>query len=88
MKYQYWNPNRHIEDKSSDEVAKNNWKQIYAERHRIDRDIDRAIDSILDSQVGRIKKTQGVVELGYDAKDSLLRHLNVADDAKDVLARR
>ena len=25
---------------------------------------------------------------GYDAKDALLRHLNVGDDAEDVLARR
>ena len=25
---------------------------------------------------------------GYDAKDTLIRHINVADDVEDVLARR
>lgn len=64
------------------------WKKVFAERRQIDRSISREIDSILGSQVGRIEKTSRIVEHGYDAKDTLLRHLSVADDADDVLARR
>ena len=61
---------------------------IYGQRHMVERITDRTIDSILASQTGRIEKFQAVVELGYDAKDCLLRHLRCNDDAEDVLARR
>ncbi|KAL9129734.1 MAG: hypothetical protein Q9217_001892 [Psora testacea] len=87
-KYQYWSTSRRVEEKLAEEVGKNDWKQIYAERHKIDRDISRAINSILASQVRRIEKTKGIVKFGYDAKDMLLQHLTSSDSAKDVLARR
>lgn len=64
------------------------WKGIYSERHLIDRSANHQIDSILASQVGRIEKSTKIIGLGYDAKDTLVRHLGVGDDAEDVLARR
>ncbi|KAL9031095.1 MAG: hypothetical protein Q9196_000858 [Gyalolechia fulgens] len=33
-------------------------------------------------------RSEKIIAQGYDAKDTLLRHLNVSDDADDVLARR
>ena len=86
--FNYWSPEHAIEEKFNGPVAKVNWKKVFAERRQIDRSISREIDSILGSQVGRIEKTSRIVEHGYDAKDTLLRHLSVADDADDVLARR
>ncbi len=86
--FRYWSPEHAIDEKFNGPVAKVDWKKIFAERRRIDRSISREIDSILGSQVGRIEKTSRIVEHGYDAKDTLLRHLSVADDADDVLARR
>lgn len=64
------------------------WKGIYLERHTIDRSATHQIDSVLSSQTGRIAKSANIVGLGYDAKDTLIRHLRVGDDAEDVLARR
>ena len=86
--FSFWNPERNMEQKFADDVSKVEWKTIYAERHHIDRVISRTIDSILSSQTGRIEKYQRILDYGYDAKDTLLRHLDVADEAEDVLARR
>ena len=86
--FSYWSPEHAIEEKFNGPVAKVDWKKVFAERRHIDRSICRELDSILGSQVGRIEKTSRIVEHGYDAKDTLLRHLSVADDADDVLARR
>ena len=86
--FRYWSPEHAIDEKFNGPVAKVDWKKVFAERRQIDRSISREIDSILGSQVGRIEKTSRIVGYGYDAKDTLLRHLSVADDADDVLARR
>ncbi len=86
--FRYWKAEHAIDEKLNGPVAKVDWKKVFAERRQIDRSISREIDSILGSQVGRIEKTSRIVEYGYDAKDTVLRHLSVADDAEDVLARR
>ncbi len=54
----------------------------------VDRNISHCLDSIIASQVGRIGKAEKIVAFGYDAKDTLLRHMSVPDEAEDVLARR
>ena len=86
--FHYWSPEHAIDEKFNGPVAKVDWKKVFTQRRQIDRSISREIDSILGSQVGRIEKTSRIVEYGYDAKDTLLRHMSVADDADDVLARR
>jgi F-box protein 21 len=63
------------------------WKALFVSRYLIDRSVTRILDSILDSQTGRIEKFRSVVDLGYDAKDTLLRHGNV-ESGEDILARR
>ena len=86
--YHYWSTEHDIVKKFNEPVAKVDWKKLFVERHGINRSTSREIDSILASQVGRIEKTERIVGHGYDAKDTLLRHLNVGGDAEDVLARR
>lgn len=54
----------------------------------VDRITSQELDSILAGQCGRIKRSEIIVKMGYDAKDTLLRNLSVGDDAEDVLARR
>lgn len=63
------------------------WKAIFVHRYLIDRSVTRLLDSILESQTGRIEKSRSVVDFGYDAKDTLLRHSRV-ESGEDVLARR
>lgn len=86
--FRYWDRKHNIQEKFADDVAKVDWKKVFATRHSVDRATSRAIDAILSCQVGRVEKFQSIVRFGYDAKDTLLRHLNVGDDAEDVLARR
>ena len=77
-----------IKEKYTNDVAKVGWKNIFTDRLSVDKTVSHTVDSILSSQLGRIEKFHRIVELGYDAKDTLLRHISVGDDAEDVLARR
>ena len=86
--FRYWNYERKISHRLTAPIDKTSWKQVYLERHEIDRKVSCGIDSILASQVSRIKKVKSIVEKGYEAKDVLLRCLLVADGGEDVLARR
>lgn len=86
--YNYWKPEREIHKKYSGSVAKVDWKKIFLERHSTDRAITYHLNSILSSQMSRIEKAQAITAHDYEAKDTLLRHLNVGKEAEDVLARR
>lgn len=86
--YRYWSPEHGMQEKFNGPVAKVDWKIVFARRHCVDRTTSEEIGSILASQSSRIEKTERITGQGYDAKDTLLRHLNVEDDAQDVLARR
>ncbi len=86
--FKFWNSEHEIHEKFSGAVARVEWKRIFLERHRIDHVTTRQIDGILSSQRSRIQKTESIVAHGYDAKDTLLRHLNVGDQTEDVLSRR
>ena len=77
-----------MEENFKGDVQKLDWKKVFEERYNIDRLVDRKIDSILSSQVGRMEKFQQVLSYGYAAKDALLRHLNTDGSAEDVLSRR
>lgn len=86
--FKYWNPEHQIRKKLAAEVTKVDWKKIYQARYKTDISTTYDFESILSSQVGRAEKTAKIVARGYDVKDTMLRHLRVADDAEDVLARR
>ena len=83
-----WNAGRKIDQRLAGNVRDTDWKAFFTERHGIDRAITREINSILNSQSSRIKKSTIIVQFGYEAKDTLLRHCNVGDEVDDVLARR
>ena len=86
--FQYWAPYRAISQKFADNVTTVDWKSIYSERQEIDRVTIHEINGILSSQTDRLVKSEKIVGLGYDAKDTLMRQLRVGKDAEDVLARR
>ncbi|KAL3472403.1 Hemimethylated DNA-binding protein YccV like-domain-containing protein [Aspergillus californicus] len=86
--FTYWAREHDIQGKLSSAASTVNWKALYISRHLIDRATGRLLDSILTSQTGRIEKFRLVVNLGYDAKDTLLRNISIRTDAKDYLARR
>ena len=86
--FRYWSPKHHIKEKFSGAVGAADWENVFMQRYKADVAISKLLDGILASQVNRVEKFDRIVEYGYDAKDTLLRHLTVDDDAEDVLARR
>lgn len=86
--FKYWSPEHDLQQKLSGAVVESNWKKLFSDRYSIDRSTTRDVNGILASQLKRIEKVERIVGYGYDAKDALLQHLNVVEDAEDVLARR
>lgn len=86
--FRYWSQGNDIRDKLFSNEASTDWKQVFKRRHIADRTTSHELDSIIASQLDRIKSSEIIAGLGYDAKDTLLRNLSVGEDAEDVLARR
>lgn len=86
--FRYWDRSHDFANIIAGKVSAVDWKQLYIGRHLTDRLTTDILNSILARQPGRIDKFQRIVNFGYDAKDTLIRHLHVGLDAEDVLARR
>lgn len=86
--FKHWDHEHNLLDKLARPVPSVNWKALYISRHLVDRATSRLLDSILASQTGRLEKIQMVIDLGFDIKDTLLRHGSVGPDTEDYLARR
>ena len=86
--FKYWNSEHDLQQRLSGTILESDWKKLFSDRYSMDRAITRDIDGILASQRNRIEKAESIMDYGYDAKDTLLRHIDVADDVEDVLARR
>ena len=86
--FRYWDEDHEIRGRFTAGVSSTHWKELYLYRRRTDIKTTRLLNDILLRQPDRIKKFQAIAELGYDAKDTLLQHLHVEDNAEDVLARR
>lgn len=86
--FRYWSEEHDIKHKLSKNALQVDWKSLFVKRHSVDRETSRTLDSIIGSQLGRINKSESIVRLGYDAKDTLLRNIHVGEDADDVLARQ
>ncbi|KAJ5520632.1 hypothetical protein N7463_001085 [Penicillium fimorum] len=68
-------------------VNSTDWKALFVSKYQVDRSVTRILDSILGSQTGRIEKFRRVINMGYDAKDTLLRY-SLIESGEDCLARR
>lgn len=84
----YWSPEHDIESRLRRDVKHMDWRYMFINRWSKQLETTGLLDSILESQSGRIDKFQRIVDLGYDVKDCLLEHLSVSDDTEDWLARR
>ncbi len=88
LRFRYWRSDHNIKKRFIGNIDETDWKELFVQRQLVDSVTTRTLDSILSSQTGRIEKFQRILEHGYDAKDCLLRHLEVSEEAEDVLARR
>lgn len=85
--YKFWDRKHGISQKLTSSPLTVDWRALFALRYRVDCTVTALLDSILATQTGRIEKFRAVIDLGYDAKDTLLRHSEV-EDSEDCLARR
>lgn len=88
LHFQFWDGSHEMPKILASPVSSIDWKTLYIKRHRIDRTTNQLMDSILETQTGRIRKFQTIIDFGYDAKDTLLRNVAIDSVADDVLARR
>lgn len=85
--YKSWDRKHGMPQKLRKPVSTVDWRALFIMRYKIDCSVTRILDSILASQTGRIEKFRAVINFGYDAKDTLVRHSKV-ESSEDHLARR
>lgn len=86
--FHYWDRKHDVENKMEQPPSSIDWKAIFVQRHRVDKETTKSLNDILSSQCGRIQKVQSIMDSGYDTKDTLRRHAHAQDDQDDHLARR
>lgn len=86
--FKFWDPKHDIATSYRSSASEVDWKALYISRHLIDQRTCQLLNSILARQTGRIKKFRTIIGLGYDIKDTLLRHISAGSDTEDYLARR
>ena len=64
------------------------WKSLFIERIQTDRAVLHTLDVIIENQVGRCQKFESLIQIGYDAKETLLRAYEDSENHEDFLARR
>jgi F-box protein 21 len=86
--FDFWDSRHDIPGKLAGPATSVDWKQLYIARRGVNTTTTKTLNSILESQVGRIDNIHSIVNFGYDAKDTLLLHARAGPDREDYLARR
>ncbi|KIL91781.1 hypothetical protein FAVG1_05398 [Fusarium avenaceum] len=86
--FEYWHPQHNFHRRLKGRASDTPWKKIFILRKSRNAQLDRLLDDIVATKVGRLKRFEKVCKLGYDAKDFLLEQCNADEAAEDVLARR
>lgn len=86
--FKYWDARHNITEKYVLPVSLVDWRELFKTRHQTDIAVTKTLEEILACQKGRIQRFNKIINLGYDAKDTLLRHAAVGSDYEDHLARR
>ncbi|KAF2760736.1 F-box domain-containing protein [Pseudovirgaria hyperparasitica] len=86
--WRYWHPKHDIVSLLRAPVDTVDWRALFRRRKETDRFISQTLSSILASQQARSLNTKKIVELGYDAKEELLRQCKPPIDSEDFLARK
>ncbi|KJZ72408.1 hypothetical protein HIM_08211 [Hirsutella minnesotensis 3608] len=86
--FKYWHTGHQLRNKLGRKVSDVDWKRLYILRVQQNKSVADSLDSIIATKVGRLKRFQAIAELGYDAKDFLLKQCQTDESADDYLARR
>lgn len=86
--FQFWDKRHNIFQKIQNPSNLTPWKEIFINRYFTHKRVTESLRSIVNSQVGRLKKSHSIASFGYDAKDTLLYHIQTGADDRDHLALR
>lgn len=87
--WQYWEKHHMLEEKLESPPMRTKWRQLFNERHKIDREAEELFNQMLETQQWRFERMEKIASFGYDVKDFLLRMRDATpDDREDVLCRR
>ncbi|KAF5003396.1 hypothetical protein FDECE_10053 [Fusarium decemcellulare] len=86
--FRFWHPEHNFQRRLKGRASQTPWKDLFIVRKCRNAQLDRLLDEILATRVGRVRRFEKVCNFGYDAKDFLLEQCNTANSADDVLARR
>ncbi|KAF2129998.1 YccV-like-domain-containing protein [Dothidotthia symphoricarpi CBS 119687] len=86
--FRTWAPRHRIAAKFAGPLSDTDWRALFIEKTRIERDTRVLLGQIVGAQHKRIRRINQIAAFGYDAKETLLRECACPDDADDVLARR
>lgn len=86
--FKFWHPEHRFHQRLRDRAPATPWKKLFIIRKCRNAQINRLLDEILATKVGRLRRFEKVCRLGYDAKDFLLEQCDADDSIDDHLARR
>jgi F-box protein 21 len=86
--FKFWSPEHNLPGKLKERASDVDWKRLFLLRKRQNEEISRLFDDVLATKVNRVRRTEQIAQLGYDAKDFLLEQCQADDSVEDVLARR
>ena len=88
IKFRFWQEFWNIEAKFKERVEDVDWRGTFLRRQEAELSTEVLLEQIIQGQSGRLSRYEPILAYGFDVKDVLLRHIDVGDDAQDVLARR
>ena len=87
--WKYWEPSHNLKEKLNDPAPQTQWRHIFMERRKTDKEAMETFEALLKTQQHRIQRVEAITEKGYDVKDLFLRIKDeTPEEAEDVLARR
>lgn len=90
IRFRWWEERHRIEDKKAFScITDVNWRELFLYRIRVRLATSQLLGRIIETPTNHINNFNKIVDFGYDAKDCLEAHAEVADDeVDDPLARR
>jgi F-box protein 21 len=83
-----WSAHHDIVAKFAGPLSSVDWRALFIQRIKIEKRTVSLLNSVLETQQGRIRSINEIADFGYDAKETLMRQCACPEDAEDVLARR
>lgn len=84
--FRLWDSRHDIISRKAD-LNFHGWKQLYAIRHHENIDTRRKLTAMVDDPIGRLRRSDSILDYGYDVKDVLLQAYTDAPE-ECVLAQR